>query len=125
MCPEMSKMSVVLYADVQKHVLQVTKLYIDVQKCVLKMSKMSIVLYADVQKRVLQVTKLCIDVQKCVLKVAKISIVLCADVQKRVLQVTKGCGWCGVQSFKNFTDVLAHRETEEHKKVSVMRGSRK
>lgn len=34
------------------------------------------------------------------------------------MQVTKGCGWCNVATFKNFTEVLAHRETKEHKKVS-------
>ncbi|XP_076454979.1 uncharacterized protein LOC143289763 [Babylonia areolata] len=36
--------------------------------------------------------------------------------RKRVKQVTKGCGWCGMPAFKNFTEVLAHRDTEEHKK---------
>ncbi|KAK7094605.1 zinc finger protein on ecdysone puffs-like [Littorina saxatilis] len=36
--------------------------------------------------------------------------------KKRVMQVTKGCGWCNVATFKNFTEVLAHRETKEHKK---------
>ncbi|KAL8600249.1 hypothetical protein ACOMHN_040710 [Nucella lapillus] len=35
--------------------------------------------------------------------------------RKRVKQVTKGCGWCSVGSFKNFTEVLAHRETPQHK----------
>ena len=41
------------------------------------------------------------------------------NLQKRVMQVTKGCGWCGVTAFKNFTEVLAHRETEQHKKVNA------
>ncbi|XP_025112737.1 uncharacterized protein LOC112575245 isoform X3 [Pomacea canaliculata] len=36
--------------------------------------------------------------------------------RKRVIQVMRGCGWCGVEKFANFTEVLAHRDTEEHKK---------
>ena len=48
----------------------------------------------------------------------RLCVCVCLSVgQKRVMQVTRGCGWCGVSSFKNFTEVLAHRETDEHRKV--------
>nr|KAG5712440.1 hypothetical protein BaRGS_011414 [Batillaria attramentaria] len=34
---------------------------------------------------------------------------------KRLMQVNRGCGWCNTGPFNNFSEVLAHRETKEHK----------
>ena len=64
MCHQVTKICV-LHNGVQKHPLNsktIYLLYIDVQKCVLKMTKVSIVLCVYVQKPVLQVSKLYIDV---------------------------------------------------------------
>ncbi|KAH9499650.1 hypothetical protein Btru_074341 [Bulinus truncatus] len=44
---------------------------------------------------------------------------------QRQLQVTRGCGWCKVHDFKNFTEVLEHRETAEHKKNAELLGKKK
>ncbi|KAI8779439.1 zinc finger protein on ecdysone puffs-like [Biomphalaria glabrata] len=44
---------------------------------------------------------------------------------QRQLQVTRGCGWCKVHDFKNFTEVLEHRETDEHKKNAEIFGKKK
>ncbi|CAL1545605.1 unnamed protein product [Lymnaea stagnalis] len=45
--------------------------------------------------------------------------------KQRQLQVKRGCGWCNVHDFNNFTEVLEHRETEEHKKNAEQYGKRK
>ncbi|XP_013081391.2 zinc finger protein on ecdysone puffs-like isoform X1 [Biomphalaria glabrata] len=45
--------------------------------------------------------------------------------KQRQLQVKRGCGWCKVHDFTNFTEVLEHRETEEHKKNAEIYGKKK
>ncbi|KAH9499656.1 hypothetical protein Btru_074350 [Bulinus truncatus] len=44
--------------------------------------------------------------------------------KQRQLQVKRGCGWCKVHDFTNFTEVLMHRETEEHKKNADIYGKK-
>ncbi|KAK3740649.1 hypothetical protein RRG08_065011 [Elysia crispata] len=44
--------------------------------------------------------------------------------KQRQLQVKRGCGWCNVHNFNNFTEVLEHRETEEHKKNADIHGKK-
>ncbi|BFZ06013.1 hypothetical protein BsWGS_09054 [Bradybaena similaris] len=44
--------------------------------------------------------------------------------KQRQLQVKRGCGWCKVHDFNNFTEVLEHRETEEHKKNAELYGKK-
>ncbi|CAG5135124.1 unnamed protein product [Candidula unifasciata] len=45
--------------------------------------------------------------------------------KQRQLQVKRGCGWCKVHDFSNFTEVLEHRETEEHKKNADIYGKKR
>ncbi|GFO45579.1 Cdkn1a interacting Zinc finger protein 1a [Plakobranchus ocellatus] len=45
--------------------------------------------------------------------------------KQRQLQVKRGCGWCDVHNFNNFTEVLEHRETEEHKKNAEVYGKKR
>lgn len=45
--------------------------------------------------------------------------------KQRQLQVKRGCGWCKVHDFSNFTEVLEHRETEEHKKNAEVYGKKR
>ncbi|RUS87198.1 hypothetical protein EGW08_005038 [Elysia chlorotica] len=44
--------------------------------------------------------------------------------KQRQLQVKRGCGWCNVHDFNNFTEVLEHRETEDHKKNADIHGKK-
>ncbi|GFR78411.1 Cdkn1a interacting zinc finger protein 1a [Elysia marginata] len=44
--------------------------------------------------------------------------------KQRQLQVKRGCGWCNVHDFNNFTEVLEHRETDQHKKNAEVHGKK-
>ncbi|BFZ20679.1 hypothetical protein BsWGS_23717 [Bradybaena similaris] len=44
--------------------------------------------------------------------------------KQRQLQVKRGCGWCNVHDFNNFTEVLQHRETDQHKKNAELYGKK-